>query len=45
MLMAKWKGGGSTPTKAEVIQPGQVRKFRITKLDPEAKSIELAIVR
>jgi small subunit ribosomal protein S1 len=45
MLMAKWKGGGSTPTKAEAIQLGQVRKFRITKLDPEAKSIELAIVR
>ena len=45
MLMAKWKGGGSTPTKPEVIQLGQVRQFRITKLDPEAKSIELAIVR
>jgi len=44
MLMAKWKGGGATTsTKPQAIQIGQVRKFRITKLDPAAKSVELAM--
>jgi small subunit ribosomal protein S1 len=44
MLMAKWKGGGATTsTKPQAIQVGQVRKFRITRLDPDTKSIELAI--
>jgi small subunit ribosomal protein S1 len=44
MLMAKWKGGGAaTATKPQALQVGQVRKFRITRLDPDAKSIELAM--
>jgi small subunit ribosomal protein S1 len=44
MLMAKWKGGGATTsTKPQAIQVGQVRKFRIVSLDPDTKSIELAM--
>jgi small subunit ribosomal protein S1 len=43
MLMAKWKGGAVTATKPQPIQVGQVRKFQITRLDPDAKSIELAM--
>ena len=43
MLQAKWKGGsgGGDKPKPEAIRAGQVRSFRITKLDPEAKTIEL----
>ena len=45
MLQAKWKGGGSSsqPAKSEAIRAGQVRSFRITKLDPEAKAIEVEL--
>ena len=44
MLMAKWKGGNATAsTKPQAIQVGQVRKFRITRLDQGAKSIQLAV--
>jgi small subunit ribosomal protein S1 len=44
MLMAKWKGGGaSAPSKPDALQVGQVRKFKITKLEPETKLIELAM--
>ena len=43
MLQARWKGGASSSgaKKQESIQTGQVRSFRITKLDPAAKMIEL----
>ena len=45
MLMARWKGarpsGARTPEPLEV---GQVRRFRITKLDPEAKLITVSTV-
>jgi small subunit ribosomal protein S1 len=42
MLSARWKGGAtSAAAKPEAIQPGQIRSFRITKLDPSAKRIEL----
>ena len=43
MLMAKWKGGAATSAKPQPVQVGQVRKFRITKLDAGNKSIELAM--
>jgi small subunit ribosomal protein S1 len=44
MLMARWKGGGaSTASKSEPIREGQIRSFRIAKLDPETKKIELAL--
>jgi small subunit ribosomal protein S1 len=40
MLNAKWKGGPSAPKSAsESPQPGQIRNFRISALDPEDKTI------
>jgi small subunit ribosomal protein S1 len=44
MLQARWKGG--TPaggTEPDPVRAGQVRKFRIAKLDPAAKKIELEL--
>jgi len=42
MLQARWKGGaGRASSAVEVIQAGQVRSFRITKLDTAAKKIEI----
>ena len=44
MLQAKWKGGpGRRQAKPEAIHAGQVRSFRIAKLDPEAKTIEVEL--
>jgi len=44
MLQARWKGGAPTgEAKAEVVRAGQIRKFRIAKLDPAAKKIELEL--
>jgi|HubBroStandDraft_4_1064222.scaffolds.fasta_scaffold16581_2 small subunit ribosomal protein S1 len=45
MLMARWKGGAgaSTSSKPEPVREGQIRAFRIVKLDPEAKKIELSL--
>ncbi len=44
MLQARWKGGSATGTaKKEPASAGQVRSFRIAKLDPEAKKIELEL--
>src|SRR6185312_8821670 len=48
MLASKWKGGSpgggqtaeSEPAK-EQLRSGQIRSFRITKIDPEKKRIEL----
>jgi small subunit ribosomal protein S1 len=45
MLKARWKdgavaGGGSKP---EAVRAGQVRNFRIARLDPAAKEIELEL--
>ena len=44
MLQARWKSG--TPAGAaqpEAVRTGQIRKFRITKLDPGAKKIEVEL--
>ena len=45
MLNARWKGGttatGSQPAPLSV---GQIRKFRIVKLDHEAEAIEVALI-
>jgi small subunit ribosomal protein S1 len=42
MLQARWKGGAPAGgAKPEAIRTGQIRKFRIAKLDPAAKKIEL----
>ena len=41
MLQARWKSGSGGPPKAEPARAGQVRSFRIVKLDRAAKKIEL----
>ena len=42
MLNARWKGGaGAVATQPEAVRTGQIRSFRIAKLDPTAKKIEL----
>ncbi len=46
LLKAKWQGAApatTTKPKSEPPTPGQIRSFRITKLDPEAKQIELEL--
>jgi len=46
MLSARWKSGGgaAASSKAEPLSAGQIRSFRITNLNPEAKSIELELM-
>jgi small subunit ribosomal protein S1 len=42
MLQARWKSGGAADeSKPEALRAGQIRKFRIAKLDSAAKRIEL----
>jgi small subunit ribosomal protein S1 len=41
MLQAKWKGGHGA--KREPVRSGQIRSFRIVKLDAAAKKIELEL--
>jgi small subunit ribosomal protein S1 len=44
MLNAKWKGGAGTASKVpEALAAGQVRSFKLVKLDREAKEIEVAL--
>jgi len=44
MLQARWKGGAPAEgAKPEPVRAGQIRKFRIVKLDPAAKKIELEL--
>ena len=42
MLQARWKSGSATP-KTEPARAGQVRSFRITNLDPDAKKIAVEL--
>jgi small subunit ribosomal protein S1 len=50
MLKTKWKTGAADPGKSgattpdESVKPGQVRSFRITKLDIDSKAIELELL-
>jgi small subunit ribosomal protein S1 len=45
MLQSRWKGGDAAMASApEALQPGQVRSFRITRLDRDAATIELEAV-
>ena len=45
MLKARWKGSAPSPSaKPEPLAEGQVRSFRITKLDAEKKTIEVELV-
>jgi len=44
MLKAHWKGGAvAGESKPEAVRIGQIRSFRIAKLDPAAKKIELEL--
>jgi small subunit ribosomal protein S1 len=44
MLRARWKGGAPAAiAKPEPARAGQIRKFRIAKLDPAAKKIDLEL--
>jgi small subunit ribosomal protein S1 len=44
MLQAKWKGGqAGGGTKSEPVRAGQIRSFRIARLDPGVKKIELEL--
>ena len=44
MLQARWKGGQGGGPKGEGPRSGQIRSFRIGKLDPATKKIELELV-
>jgi small subunit ribosomal protein S1 len=42
MLQSRWKGSAGTgPAKPEAAKAGEIRSFRISKLDPSTKGIEL----
>ncbi len=41
MLQARWKSGPAQESKPEAMRAGQIRKFRIAKLDPATKKIDL----
>ena len=43
MLQNKWKSGSAASTKADELRAGQIHSFKITKLDAEAKKIEVAL--
>src|SRR5664279_2259307 len=44
MLMSRWKGStAGTAAKPEAARTGQIRSFRITRLDAEVKKIELEL--
>lgn len=43
MLSAKWKGGGVSSSKPEAVRAGQIRSFKIAKIDREAKKIEVEL--
>ena len=44
MLQARWKGGAAAgASKSEAVRAGQIRSFRIARLDRDAKKIELEL--
>jgi len=44
MLQTRWRSGAPPgESKPDSAQAGQIRKFRIAKLDPAAKKIELEL--
>jgi small subunit ribosomal protein S1 len=44
MLQSKWKGTlGGGASKPEPVQAGQIRSFKIAKLDKDSKKIELEL--
>lgn len=43
MLQARWKTGAGAPMKTEPARAGEIRSFRIVKLDRAAKKIEVEL--
>jgi len=43
MLQQRWKSGAGAQGKQESARSGQIRSFRISKLDPATKKIELEL--
>jgi small subunit ribosomal protein S1 len=43
MLTARWKGGGASAGKGEPLRAGQVRSFRISRVDAAQKRIDLEL--
>ena len=44
MLQSRWKGNTHAASAApEPLTEGQIRRFKITKLDPESKKIEVEL--
>jgi small subunit ribosomal protein S1 len=44
LLQARWKGSAPAPSSApDPLQPGQIRSFKIVKLDAESKKIEVEL--
>jgi small subunit ribosomal protein S1 len=44
MLNARWKGSAPAPTAApEPLAEGQIRTFKITRLEAESKKIEVEL--
>ena len=44
MLKARWKGDSpAAAARPEPLSAGQIRGFKITKLDPDAKEIEVEL--
>ncbi len=44
MLQARWKSGPAPAAKAEPARTGEIRSFRITKLDAATKKIEVELL-
>jgi small subunit ribosomal protein S1 len=45
MLKARWTGGPvGAAAKPEALRAGQIRSFRISPLEPDAKKIDLELV-
>jgi hypothetical protein len=48
MLAAAWKGGGGAPAASAASAPqlkaGEVRAFKVSRLDPKKRTIELALI-
>jgi small subunit ribosomal protein S1 len=45
MLQARWKGAGPAESAgSEPLGEGQVRSFKIAKLSPDAKAIDVELI-
>ncbi|MGH9667379.1 MAG: S1 RNA-binding domain-containing protein, partial [Bryobacteraceae bacterium] len=44
MLAAKWKTGPEPASGQESLQPGQIRNFRLSSVDPSQKRIEVELI-